>query len=289
MLKSVFVGRENVFNLVLANWLAHHTHLDGVVWADAGRYSSNWRSKWLKRSIKRDGVPTTIDRMLFSFFFGRSEERKAGTKRMNQDVRAAFPYESARDKTQQLWADSMRTKEVERFLKDINPDLIFVNCISQLIPRRVCELPRLGLFIYHEGVTPEYKGMHCPLWAISNGDNDKVGYTLLKADQSFDGGPVAVQGVTSLDPLATSLGYTGHWSLAEGFPQIAEFLQNLEAGTEEYLDTNGRVPGYYSYFGYSRYRDIKRRRKARGLTVGVDDVVFRKESPLHSNSVLHAS
>ncbi len=275
MLSTVFIGRENEFNRIFADWLATQSHLRGVVWADKDRYSNAWRRRWMKRSLKQVGLFQTLDRIRFNLWANRSDEMKMGWRRMCQDAKEAYPCENAREGAEEVRTASIKTSEVEQFLTRIAPDLIIVNCISQLIPAKICALPRLGLYIYHEGLTPEYKGMHTPFWAIANGDDDKVGYTLLKADDTFDGGEVYVQGATSVDPLATSLGYTGHWALAEGFPKIGAFLQELEVGRAQPIDTTGRRDGYYSYFPYSRYKAIQKRREARGLRVGPDDVIAR--------------
>lgn len=270
MLKCVFACRRNEFTCLLVDWLGLRTDLRAVIWTDSKRESFGWRWQWLRRSMHRFGVVSTLDRMLFRLWCIYPGELKQGWRRFIRDV-CKTSLTPASNPAIQLTTSSMNSPEVEALLHRVQPDLLFVNCIAQRISQRIYQVPRLGTFIYHEGVTPEYRGVHSPFWALANGDDDKVGFTLLKCDDRLDGGEVYAQGAIRVDPLNLSLGYVGHWALYEGLDDVARFLSDLEHGVAIPLDVSTRRDCYYSYFPYSQLLKIRRRRKERGLPVMIAD------------------
>jgi len=270
------MARRSFFDRCLAEWLSLRTHLVGIVWADVARASWRWRLAWLKRSLRRAGVVGTIDRLLFRLWTLGSREMKEGARQLKRDVRRVLGGPHDLSQVPSLTPASVNDAAVEGFLRSLEPDILLVQCVSQRLMPRIHTIPRTGTFIYHEGITPEYRGVHSPFWAVANGDDDKVGFTLLKADDSLDGGPVFAQGRTGMDPLATSLGYLGHGALWEGLADVERVLGGLEAGTAAPLDVSGRTVGYYSYFPFSRWLDIRRRRRRRGVRVAPGHVTHRR-------------
>ena len=196
---------------------------------------------------------------------------------MIADIRAQAENLGDPSGAEVLVTANVNSTEVESFLKGHGPDIIFVNCISQLISPRICEIPKLGTFIYHEGLTPEYRGQHTVFWALANGDDDRIGYTLLRANKQLDGGEVYAQGRTRLEPLASPMGYTGHWALFEGLPDVAQVLSQLEENRIQPIDTTSRKDAYYSYFPYSQLQHIRRRRRERNLPISPKTPIHRPQ------------
>jgi methionyl-tRNA formyltransferase len=163
---------------------------------------------------------------------------------------------------------SVNTPEVLDYVRSCRPDVVFIVCISQFVKSELANIPRLGTFVYHEGVTPEYRGVHTPFWAIANGDDDKVGYTLLKISEVLDEGPVYAQGATHLHTLKAPLGYIGHGALVEGLEDVAQVFKGLNDGSAQPIDVTGRPNAYYSYFRYSQLKRIFARRREAGIVVG---------------------
>src|SRR5678809_621983 len=50
--------------------------------------------------------------------------------------------------------------------------------------------PRVGTFVLHPGICPEYRNAHGCFWALANRDLGNVGMSLLKIDAGVDTGPV---------------------------------------------------------------------------------------------------
>ncbi len=265
MLKCVFVGRRGRFNQYVADWLSARTDLCHILWTDTNRNTWAWRWGWVRRALRTWGWIGTADRIVFRIYSHLSRETMAGWKRLHQDLLSrASPTSSAKDVAHTM-VESLNAHGTKDLLRRLQPDIVFVQCVTQIIHDDILAIPRLGTFVYHEGLTPEYRGLHTIMWAIANGDDDKVGYTLLKANATVDGGDVYAQGATSLDPLSTPITYIGHWALFEGLNDVSQVLAALEEGTAQPIDTSARQNGYYSYLPYSGWRRILARRRERGL------------------------
>ncbi len=202
MLKCVLISRPSEFSTFLADWLAKRTNLQAVVAADAGRNTWRWRSRWLVRSWKRYGLISLVDRVLFRAWCLRSAEINQGWYAMIEDIRRACPLAAAQPAVR-LTTASVNAPEIAQLLARLQPDILFINCIAERVLPRIYDVPKLGTFIYHEGITPEYRGVHSVYYrALANGDDDKVGYTLLKANPDFDAGPVYAQARNDSDRSA---------------------------------------------------------------------------------------
>jgi hypothetical protein len=142
---------------------------------------------------------------------------------------------------------------------------MFAMCIDVYLPSSIIETPRHGTFLWHEGITPEYRGVHSPFWALANGDYDSLGYTLLKMNAKLDAGDIYVQGrVDGVDPNRDLHCYIGHKSIFESLSRVRDFLIDLESGTHKSLDRSSAVDGYYSYpTGTALLKIIIRRAKRR--------------------------
>ena len=133
----------------------------------------------------------------------RVSRNERGIATLHQDMRSVAPLKTTAKEVAQTLVESLNAEETKVLLHSIQPDLMLVQCVSQIIRDDILSIPRLGTFVYHQALTPEYRGLHTILWAVANGDDGKVGYTFLKANAKIDGGEVYAQGVTTLDAIDT--------------------------------------------------------------------------------------
>ena len=279
MLKCVFVSRKGPFGQYVADWLTARTELCHIFWTDTSRFTWTWRRAWLRRALVRWGWMGTADRIAFRIYTLVSAEMKEGLRRLHQDMRSVAPLKSTAKEVAQTLVESLNAEETKVLLHSIQPDIMLVQCVSQIIRDDILSIPRLGTFVYHEALTPEYRGLHTILWAVANGDDGKVGYTFLKANAKIDGGEdFYAQGVTTLDPLSTPMSYIGHWALFEGLEDVGRVLDDLSEGNAQPLDTSTRQSGYYSYFPYSGWRRILGRRRGRGIPNVIREIRRRVSS-----------
>jgi methionyl-tRNA formyltransferase len=82
--------------------------------------------------------------------------------------------------------------------------LLMVNW-RRLVPIEVCRRMRLGAFVFHDSLLPEYRGFSPTVWAIANGE-DHTGVTLLEAAAEADQGDIVDQARVPIGPQETIAG-----------------------------------------------------------------------------------
>ena len=182
--------------------------------------------------------------------------------------------------------DSIATADVNEpgvldFLSAHRPDVIFSMCTLNYFRSAIRSIPRLGIFLWHEGITPQYKGTYPAFWAIHNRDFDKLGYTLLKMNHVIDGGDVFVQGpARDVDYQRHGHNYIGHKAVFDSLPDVGQFLLSLEDGTAAPLDRAMSDPAT------TLPRVIRLRAPAVAGEVGTEQLTSRKQGsrPSHSSS-----
>ena len=142
-------------------------------------------------------------------------------------------------------------------------------CVSDRFSARVRSIPRLGTFLWHEGMTPDYRGLYSPFWAIHELDLDALGCTLLRMDDRLDGGEAFVRsGVRGVDPFRDHHVSIGHKAIWDSLPAVEALLGRLESGEARPLPPRTARDRYFSYPGLSDYvRQRVRLRRARSSVV----------------------
>ncbi|MFH0819546.1 MAG: methionyl-tRNA formyltransferase [bacterium] len=77
-------------------------------------------------------------------------------------------------------------------IKKIEPDLIIAAAYSQLIPKKILALARLGSLNIHPSLLPRYRGPTPIQTAILNGEKS-TGVTIILMDEKIDHGPIVAQ------------------------------------------------------------------------------------------------
>jgi hypothetical protein len=276
MLRTVLIApRDFDFAQMLAHWLASRSNLVGAVWTDATAWQSSWatRVQFVKRRLKRYGPLKVFDEaLMFAWYraFGLGRD-----VRQLQD-RITNPYWACHGR-QQWTGDAIATDDVNapavlQFLSSHRPDAIFSVCILNYFGQDIRAIARLGIFLWHDGIIPEYMGLYSPFWAVHNLDWDNVGCTLLRVNANLDGGDVFVQNpARDVDYRRHGHAYIGHKAIVDSLPDVERLLRELEQGTARPLDRSTATHGYYTYPGLSdlirqRWRVAVHESRARGST-----------------------
>jgi len=254
MLRTVLIGPKHFsFVQMLAHWLASRSKLTGAVWTDATAWNTSWtgRAKFTMRRLKRHGLIKVTDEVLFFLYY-----RSFLLRRDNRDVkkRIVEPYWATHGGNywtgDSIATDNVNSPAVLEFLTSLRADIVFTVCILNYFEEEIRAIPKLGVFLWHEGITPEYKGVYSAFWAIHNRDFGKVGYTLLKMNDVIDGGEVFAQGpAVDIDYRRDGQGYIAHKAIYDSLPDVERLLLELEHGTAQPLDRSDRNPMYYTYPG----------------------------------------
>jgi methionyl-tRNA formyltransferase len=86
-----------------------------------------------------------------------------------------------------------------KFWEATTIDLMFVVSWRYLIPARVYQRARLGTFVFHDSLLPEYRGFAPTVWAIINGE-EHIGVTLFEISEEMDTGDIVDQERVTIGP-----------------------------------------------------------------------------------------
>jgi len=123
----------------------------------------------------------------------------------------------------------MRDPEVYQEFAKLQPDLNVLAFVTDIVPQRILDLPRLGSIQYHPSLLPLHRGGSAINWAIINGET-KTGLSIFWVDRGIDTGPVLLQKEVEIGPDDTvgSLYFNKLFPL--GVAAMAEAVQLVEEG-----------------------------------------------------------
>jgi methionyl-tRNA formyltransferase len=108
-------------------------------------------------------------------------------------------------------------------------DLMFVVSWRYMIPASVYRLPRLGTYVFHDSLLPEYRGFSPTVWAIINGE-DHTGVTLFRIADGVDEGDIVDQERLPID---------SHETIATVLDRVTQvYLGLLERNLDRLLSAN---------------------------------------------------
>jgi len=280
-MRSVFIGSKNEFDEVIVDWLAQNTELAGVVWSDSAIWRKTWRGRvqyGMKRA-KKYGLLKIIDELLLFFYI----KKKVAVKELGflkREVIRPYWKDTSRKfsdlKFREINSDNVNKKDVLSFLKEVKPDIIFAMCVNDFFGKKIRDVPKHGVFLWHEGLTPEYKGLYSPFWTLYNKEYDKLAYTFLRMNDDIDGGEIFVQGFAKgIDLTKHNFSFIGHKAIYDSLPEVKEFLVKLEYGNAARLPKRDSKTAYYTYPGLTQYVSMRSKLKVylsvrRGGTVNYD-------------------
>ncbi len=219
----------------LARWLSSFSDFTGVVAIaePAGRLK-----KRVKREIKRVGLWRFVDVLAFRAYYRlacAAADRRWEQQRL-ESLRSRFPH--AAD-APELTVASPNSPEAEAFIRRQRPDLVIARC-KTLLKESIFSIPRLGTFVMHPGICPEYRNAHGCFWALANGDRGNVGMTLLRIDRGVDTGPVFGYFRVASDPARESHVVAQHRTVLDHLDAVRDKLLDIEAGQARPLDVTRR-------------------------------------------------
>lgn len=243
----------------LARWLASFSEVVALIEI---REPGSRMWKRIRREWRRSGPLRFLDVLAFRayhrlFHAKRDEAWLGGALRTMRD---RYPLPDPAPAV--LSVATPNSPEAEALLRQTAPDLVLARCKS-LLRKQVFSVPRLGTFVMHPGICPEYRNAHGCFWALAEGDWQNVGMTLLRIDEGIDTGPVF--GHYRLAPEAFRDTHTIIQTrvVLDHLEALREKLLSIEAGTAETIDTRGRPTREWGQPWLSAY--FRWRWRARGM------------------------
>ena len=244
----------------LARWLGSFSTFTGtvVIREPGGRLKQR-----IKREIARVGFLRFLDVLAFRLYYALAHAAgdRVWEQRELARLRTWYPD---RPETPEMAVSSPNSPEAEAFIREHQPDLVLARC-KTLLKEQIFTIPRLGTYVMHPGICPEYRNAHGCFWARANGDHQNVGMTLLRIDKGVDTGPVYGYFRVEAD-AAESHAITQHRVVLEHLDAIRDKLVEIESGTAERISTEGRASATWGQPWLSAYLRM-RARKSEGRSL----------------------
>lgn len=158
---------------------------------------------------------------------------------------------------------SPNSEEARAFLERLRPDLAIARC-KIILKQSIFGIPRVGTFVLHPGICPEYRNAHGCFWALVRRDFDRVGMTLLRVDPGIDTGPIFLHARYDFDEVEESPAVIQYRTVTENLDAIADVLRALCRGEQVTpISVEGRqsaVWGQPHLTAYLRWKWEARRR-----------------------------
>ena len=101
-----------------------------------------------------------------------------------------------------LQPETLKRKESQQALRDMEPDLMIVVAYGLILPRAVLEIPRFGCWNVHASLLPRWRGAAPIQRAIEAGDSE-TGVCLMQMEAGLDTGPVLLAMTTPIGDTET--------------------------------------------------------------------------------------
>jgi methionyl-tRNA formyltransferase len=139
--------------------------------------------------------------------------------------------------------NNINDQENIEYIRDLNPDVVFVFGFSQLIKKEILDIPPLGCIGTHPALLPKNRGRHPLIWALID-DLEESGLTFFYLDEGADSGDILWQkkfAICDEDDAGTL--YDKIKALAsEG---IREFLPLLQTGSAQRIKQDHSQATYW--------------------------------------------
>ncbi|RDI97046.1 formyl transferase [Dyella solisilvae] len=243
----------------LAAWLASFSELAGVV--VLAETPAQMRAR-VRREIRRVGWLRFLDVVAMRLYqrVALARRDRAWTAAALTRMRERYGEPPA---VPQLVAADVNDEAVAAFLRHTAPDIVLARC-KQLLKKRQIAIPRIGCFVLHPGICPEYRNAHGCFWALSQRDLERVGMTLLKVDAGVDTGPVYGYYSYPFDERRESHVVIQYRVVLENLDRLAQRFSDIFEGTASVVDTRDRPSGSWGQPWLSRYLRWQRAAKAAG-------------------------
>lgn len=237
----------------LARWLGSFSTLAGVVVIREGGGTLRQR---IAREIRRVGWIRFLDVLAYRLFhrlrFASGD--RAWERAALERLRARYPEAPT---APEVVVTSPNGAAAEQFIREQRPDLIVARC-KTLLREQLFTIPRLGTFVMHPGICPEYRNAHGCFWALAHGDYDNVGMTLLRIDRGVDTGPVYGHFRIAADPARESHVVIQHRTVLDHLDAIRDALVAIEAGRAPVVPTDGRKSAAWGQPWLTAYLRLRR-------------------------------
>ena len=125
--------------------------------------------------------------------------------------------------------NQMKEAQVHNQFKELQPDLVILAFVTDIIPERLLALASIGTICYHPSLLPRHRGASGINWAIIQGDT-RTGLTILWAHKGIDTGPILLQKEVEIGPDDTTGSLYFNALFPMGIDAIVEAVELIKRG-----------------------------------------------------------
>jgi methionyl-tRNA formyltransferase len=252
-MRIVFIGRDNVFNRRIIKELSTQHEIAGSFFVEPQRGTRLGKLKRIKSRVQKYGVFKLADELVFHCF-----DRLVLRSKEAEFYKTRPEYSSEIDmiNAPECVADNIHDAEYVEIIKELKPDIIFSVCCSVFFKPELYEIPSLGTYVLHEGMAPQYKGLHNNLWALMKKDYRHIGYSVIKINKQIDAGEILISGkyVLGNNENYRTWGWVSHNAIIEGMADIKLALRQLEKNKQFVPVVNEEgESNYYTWIGFTDF------------------------------------
>ena len=259
--KSVLICHhdEPLNQFGLSRWMASFSDLAAIV---VIREPGARLRKRIRREIKRVGLFRFLDVLAFRFYYklALAKADEAYERTALDGLTKRYPDIPATCRV--LETPSPNSAEVLALLREIRPDVIIARC-KTILKEDIFRTARIGTFVMHPGICPEYRNAHGCFWALAEGDVDNVGMTLLRVDPGVDTGPVYGYYRYNYNELSESHIVIENRVVFDNLDSLRAKFDEIFAGRAQTIDTTGRKSAAWGQPWMTRYLGWKRAARER--------------------------
>lgn len=268
VMRTIFIceAGDTFAHEIFVPWLRSFSNLVGVIEIQDTRQR---RWKRVRATWRRQGAWGLADAIAFRAYYAAFLASR--DRRWCDRALALMPRRYALvEPVPILRVTDVNGAEVEAFVHEHRCDVMLIRCKS-LLKRHVYGAARIGAFVVHPGICPEYRNAHGCFWALSRGDRSKVGATLLRIDDGIDTGDVFAYLYAKYNERNDSHRVIQERVVLRNLDAIAERLQAIARGEAHPIDTRDRPSrawGQPGLTGYLKWKADARRRSKRAKQGG---------------------
>jgi methionyl-tRNA formyltransferase len=125
--------------------------------------------------------------------------------------------------------ESYKTPETLEAFRAMQPDLLIMAFVTDIIPLSFITVPTQGTICYHPSLLPRHRGGSAINWALIMGDRE-TGLSVFWTDAGIDTGPILLQKRVSIGPEDTAGSLYFNRLFPLGVEAIAESVDLIRAG-----------------------------------------------------------
>ena len=112
----------------------------------------------------------------------------------------------------------------------LRPDLAVLAFVTDILPKKLLDVPSLGTICYHPSLLPKHRGASAINWALIQGDA-RTGLTIFWVDKGIDTGPILLQKEVDIGPEDTTGSLYFNKLFPMGIDAMGEAVRLIKRGT----------------------------------------------------------